>query len=83
MTEKSEKVVSGATGALKLLWGKGFLKEWRNNIQIVEHLGQDDYHFSTPELGMALRRAKYLIRRGKRGSYEYIQKHPFFQEDER
>jgi hypothetical protein len=26
---------------------------------------------------MALKRAKHLTRKGKHGSYEYIQKHPF------
>ena len=29
---------------------------------------------------MALKRAKYLTRRGRKGSYEYIQKHPYLDE---
>lgn len=30
---------------------------------------------------MALKRAKHLTRRGKRGTYEYIQKYPFLLEE--
>jgi hypothetical protein len=32
---------------------------------------------------MALKRANHLTRRGKRGSYEYIQKYPFVPEQEK
>jgi len=65
-----------------LLWQQGFLKKWQNQPAIVEELGKKDYHFTTSELSMALMRAKYLTRRGKRGSYEYIQKHPFTEDEE-
>ncbi|MFA5135000.1 MAG: hypothetical protein WC505_04420 [Patescibacteria group bacterium] len=81
MTKKSNKVVRSATEALKLLWKIGFLKQWRTYPGIVERLDSNDYHFTTPELGMALKRAKYLTRRGARGSYEYIQKHPYVEEE--
>ena len=80
MAKTSKKIAMGATEALKLLWERGLFKQWRDYTKIVESLSQDNYHFSTPELGMALKRAKYLTRRGKRGSYEYIQKYPYAQE---
>lgn len=80
---RTNKVAHGATEALKLLWEEGFLKQWRDYAAIVTKLGKDDYHFSTPELGMALKRAKYLTRRGKRGAYEYIQKRPYVEKDEK
>ena len=77
MANRKQKVVSTATEALKLFWEEGFLRSWRKFGAIEEHLSKRGYHFSVPELGMALKRAKHLTRRGKKGSYEYIQKHPF------
>jgi hypothetical protein len=66
-----------ATEALKILWQEAFFVTWRKKAQIEEALSGRGNHFSDAELGMALMRAKHLTRRGKRGSYEYIQKYPF------
>lgn len=74
---KKVKVATTATGALKILWEKGFFKAAKKQSDIVKHLAGHGYNFTDPELGMALLRAKYLTRRGKKGSYEYIQKHPY------
>ncbi len=52
----------------------------KKKAPIEESLAKRGNHFSDPELGMALKRAGHLTRRGKRGSYEYIQKYPFFVE---
>jgi len=82
MQKGNKKIVKSATESLKLLWGKGFFRNWKNLQQIVERFARDGYHFSTPELGMALRRAKHLTRRGKRGHYEYIQKCPYTEYEE-
>jgi hypothetical protein len=82
MAERSRNIARSATESLRLLWNRGFFEAWKKYTQIVEGLSADGYHFSTPELGMALKRAKYLTRRGKRGSYEYIQKHPFIEDEE-
>ena len=71
------RIAKSATAALIILWEEGFFRAWKKKSTIDECLGKLGYHFSTPELGMALKRAKYLTRRGKQGSYEYIQKHPF------
>jgi hypothetical protein len=80
---KKVKTVTSATAALKMLWKDGFLKSWKKYAPIVDRLAKADYHFSDPELGMALTRAKYLTRRGKRGGYEYIQKHPFIEDEKK
>jgi len=82
MASNRGKIVRTATEALKILWEDGFLKTWRKFGVIEEHLGKGGYHFSVPELGMALKRAKHLTRRGKAGAYEYIQKYPFVLEEE-
>lgn len=71
------KVCKTATEALNLLWEEKFFKVWRKSSDISNHLDKNDHHFSDAELGMALKRAKFLTRKGKRGSFEYIQKHPY------
>ena len=81
MAKVMKNVARTPTESLKILWGKGFFKGWKKYAQIVKYLSTVGYHFSTPELGMALKRAKYLTRRGRRGNYEYIQKHPFVEEE--
>ena len=77
MLKGNKKIVKTATEALKTLWQKGFFKTWQNNKKIVNRLAVKGNNFSPAELGMALKRAKHLTRRGKRGSYEYIQKYPY------
>jgi hypothetical protein len=81
MANRKTKIARTATEALKILWEEGFLRAWRKIASIESHLAKRGNHFSTPELGMALRRARHLTRRGKHGSYEYIQKHPFLDEE--
>lgn len=71
------KIAKGATAALVILWESGFFRSWRSRGAIDGQLGKMDHHFSGPELGMALRRAKHLTRRGQAGKYEYIQKYPY------
>lgn len=77
MASKGERVARTATEALRILWEIGFFKGWKKKAPIVESLAKRGNNFSDPELGMALKRAKHLTRRGKRGNYEYIQKYPF------
>lgn len=81
MANKKPKIAKTATEALKILWEEGFFRSWKKKSAIDENLGRRGNHFSDPELGMALRRAKHLTRRGKRGNYEYIQKYPFVTEE--
>jgi len=77
MANKKTKIAKTATEALKILWQDGFFRGWKKKAAIDESLGKRGNHFSDAELGMALKRAKHLTRKGKRGSYEYIQKYPF------
>jgi len=81
MENKNRKIIKTATEALKVLWQEGFFKTRQNNSKIVSNLAKRGNNFSPAELGMALKRAKHLTRRGKRGNYEYIQKHPYFKEN--
>jgi hypothetical protein len=74
---KKSPVAKTATEALNFLWAEGFFRAWKKKAVIDVKLAQRDNHFTDAELGMALKRAPYLTRRGNRGSYEYIQKHPF------
>jgi len=80
MANRAARVAKTATGALKILWEVGFFRGWKKKSPIVETLAKRGNNFSDPELGMALKRANHLTRRGKRGSYEYIQKYPFVAE---
>lgn len=70
------KTATTATESLKILWEEGFFAVWRKFKSIEDQLAKRGNHFSAAELGMALKRAKHLTRRGKHGSYEYIQKYP-------
>ena len=80
MANKKNKTSKTASEALRILWEEGYFRTWRKQAAIVGHLGKRGNNFSGPELGMALMRAKHLTRKGKRGSYEYIQKYPFVAE---
>lgn len=76
MGSKQMKTATTATESLKLLWESGFFDVWRKFKATEDHLARRGNHFTVAELGMALKRAKHLTRRGKQGSYEYIQKYP-------
>ncbi len=78
---KARLIATTATAALRVLWSEGFFEKSRKITDITENLSARHHHFSDAELGMALFRAKkYLTRRGNRGSYEYIQKYPYAEE---
>lgn len=74
------KVAKTPTEALRILWQESFFKEWRKFSEITAYLAKKGNNFPPPDLGMALKTAKHLTRRGKRGSYEYIQKYPYHEE---
>lgn len=76
MANKTARAARTATEVLKYLWEEGYFSAWKKRGAIEDHLSKRGNHFSGPELGMALMRAKHLTRRGKQGSYEYIQKYP-------
>ena len=77
----NRRIAKSATEGLKILWEDNFFRAWRKADAIVAEFAKRDNHFSVPELGMALLRARHLTRKGKRGAYEYVQKHPYVHED--
>jgi hypothetical protein len=78
----SRKIARTATEGLKHLWEESFFQSPKMKDPIVDAFAKRGNHFADAELGMALMRAPYLTRRGKRGSYEYIQKHPFILDEQ-
>jgi len=77
MASKTARAATSATQALKILWQEKFFVGWKKKGPIEDVLAKRGNHFTDAELGMALKRAKHLTRKGKRGSYEYIQKYPY------
>jgi len=82
MASRGTRVAKSATEALSILWEEGFFRDWKKKGVIEDNLGKRGNHFSGAELGMALKRAKHLTRRGKPGTYEYVQKYPFMAKDD-
>lgn len=78
---RNKFVAKTATEGLRMLWSESFFEKWKKASDIVEVFSKRHHHFSHAELGMALNRAKFLTRRGKRCSYEYVQKYPFVEEE--
>jgi hypothetical protein len=80
MQKDEMKIVTTAPEALKILWReKIFLK--LNKVEEIEaELKKRGYNFPEKALLMALKRASFLTRKGSRGSFTYIQKHPFIDE---
>jgi len=76
MANRKPRAAKTATEALIILWEDGFFLGWKKIGPIEQALEKRGNHFSDAELGMALKRAKHLTRRGKRRNYEYIQKYP-------
>ena len=81
MANRKARIAKTATEALKILWGEGFFRGKKKKAAIDDALAKRGNHFSDAELGMALKRATHLTRRGKRGSYEYVQKYPYVAEE--
>jgi len=75
--EKRSLIATTATASLKFLWERGFFRNWKTKGAVETELSRHGYHFSGPELGMALMRAPHLTRKGRPGTYQYIQKYPF------
>jgi hypothetical protein len=80
MASSSGGIAKTATEALKILWADKFFKGWQKKTGIEKKLSGTRYNSSSPKLGMALKRAKHLTRKGSRGTYQYIQKYPFFED---
>jgi hypothetical protein len=59
---------------LKQLWNNGFFFDEKDFQSIKLKLSSLGCNPSSPSLQMAIKRAKYLTQRGRRGNYYYIQK---------
>jgi hypothetical protein len=64
------------TVALKSLWNEKFFIVERTFDDIRSEISKQGCNPSDQSLWMALRRASYLSRLGKRGRYEFVQKFP-------
>lgn len=81
MPKGNKKIVISATERLQHLWKSGLFKSAKKLSEIDATLAKQEYNFTTAELGMALKRAPYLTRKGKRGAYTYIQKGPYIKNE--
>ena len=71
-----------APDSLRLLWKeKSFLKPLELR-EIEAELEKRGYNFSDKNLMMALKGAKFLTRKGAKGHYRYVQKHPYVEENQ-
>ncbi len=74
------KIAKTAPAALKILWSeKVFLKQ-KNFADVKKALEKCGYNFTDYNLGMALGNAKFLTRKGNKGNFIYVQKHPYVEE---
>jgi len=75
------EIAKTAPDALKLLWKEtAFLKP--KDVRTIEgELERRGYNFNDKSLMMALRSAFFLTRKGIRGHYKYVQKHPYVLEE--
>lgn len=76
MSKGSSKPVTTSTEVLKGLWQEGYFANSRTLSEITDYLGQKGFHFQPGGLSMALKRATFLTRSGKRGKLKYIQVAP-------
>ena len=74
------KIALTAPQALRILWQeKVFLKP--KDVRTIEaELAKGGYNFTDKNLMMALKDAKFLTRKGDKGNYTYVQKHPHVEE---
>ncbi len=70
-----------APDALKLLWKDGQFLGPKDVKTIEAELSKRGYNFGSKNLMMALKDSKFLTRKGPKGGYQYVQKHPFVEED--
>jgi hypothetical protein len=63
--------------AIGELWRKGNFKSALSFSDIKQELADGGFNFPDNTLMMALAAAKYLTRRGAKGSYTWSQRHPY------
>ena len=73
-------VATTAPAALAILWKGGVFLTPKNVAAIQAELAKRGYNFGDKNLMMALKTSKFLTRKGPKGSYTYVQKHPYVEE---
>ena len=76
------KIADNAPEALKILWCEDVFLEGKTLDEAKRELEKRGYNFTDQNLAMALRTSKFLTRKGIRGRFTYVQKHPFIKEKE-
>jgi len=70
-------IAKTAPDALRNLWKANLFLKPMTVKEIQTELETRGYNFNGKNLMMALKSSKFLTRKGKAGSYSYVQKHPF------
>jgi hypothetical protein len=76
------RVAKTATEGVRILWEERFFRTQQKMAAVVEALAKRENNFPPGILGKALERAAYLMRKGKKGSFQYIQQYPYVPEDD-
>lgn len=78
MLEGSETNNSTPTGAVKSLWVTGFFQDDRTLNDVATRIKTEwGHNFSSSDLSKALKRVSFLIRKGRKHGFKYIQKTSF------
>lgn len=77
------KTAKTAPDALKILWNEKVFLKPKDVKNIEVELEKRGYNFTDKNLMMALKGASFLTRRGKKGEFTYVQKHPYMEDDAR
>ena len=75
------KIAMTAPAALRILWKEKVFFEAKSVNVIKRELEKHGYNFTDKNLMMALKNAKFLTRRGEKGDYSYVQKHPYVESE--
>jgi len=73
-------IATTAPKALRKLWREKVFLKPQDVRSIDAKLAQRGYNFTDKNLMMALKDAKFLTRKGTKGNYSYVQKHPYVEE---
>lgn len=75
MQKESDPDNSNPSGAVKALWMSGLFQDENTLGDVADHIRiRWGHNFSSSDLSKALRRALFLIRKGRKRSFKYIQK---------
>lgn len=66
----------GPAAAILDLFNQEFFKAEKTRAVVVKALSDKGYNFDADHISMALNRAKYLVKRGPKGSLSFVQKYP-------